>query len=118
MEMLQLVAILLGQMALIARDPALGYRGAAITEALALLGTILVKGEAARAELEALASHIQMLVDQDREPTKDEWTNFRALSKRYHEILNPPPPLLPEEPAESTAQGEVDQPASRAGDNN
>jgi hypothetical protein len=92
----QLIAVLVGQLALIAKDPALGYRGQAITEALALLATIFSKGEAARAELEALAAHIAGMVAADREPTKAEWQGLRDLSRAHHEVLNPPPPPEPE----------------------
>ncbi len=92
MSIVQLVGILVGQLALIARDPALGYRGAALTEALALLGTILAKGEEARAELEALAAQISEMAATDREPSKDEWAGLRDRSKAAHLILNPPPP--------------------------
>lgn len=95
-----LVATLVGQLALIAKDPALGYRGQAITEALGLLATIIGKGEAARAELEALAAQIQQMVAEQREPTKEEWQGLRDLSKRHHLILNPPPPPPPEPVAE------------------
>ena len=92
MDYTMLIATLVGQLALISKDPALGYRGQAITEALALLSTIISKGEAARAELEALAAHIAQMVAEDREPTKPEWQGLRDLSKRHHLVLNPPPP--------------------------
>lgn len=92
MNVIQLVGILVGQLALIARDPALGYRGAALTEALGLLGTLLAKGEEARAELEVLAAQIAEMAALDREPTKEEWSGLRDRSKAAHLILNPPPP--------------------------
>lgn len=92
MDTLTLVATLVGQLALISRDPALGYRGQALTEALALLGTLVAKGEQARAELEALSAQIQAMVAVGREPTKDEWRSLRDLSKGYNDIFNPPPP--------------------------
>lgn len=101
MNTMQLVGILVAQLALIARDPALGYRGSALTEALALLGTILAKGESARAELEALAAQIAEMVALDREPTKGEWGGLRDRSRAAHLILNPPPPE-PEAPVEET----------------
>ncbi len=103
MDYAVLVATLLGQLALIAKDPALGYRGQAITEALALLATILSKGEAARAELEALAAQIAQMVAEQREPTKEEWQGLRDLSRQHHLILNPPPPPPPE-PAPEDAE--------------
>lgn len=89
---LQLIGIVVSQLGLIARDPALGYRGAALTEALALLGTIIAKGDAARAELEALAAQVQSMVEHGKEPDKEEFGVLRALSKQHHEVLNPPPP--------------------------
>lgn len=98
MNFYQLAALLVGQLALIARDPALGYRGAALVEALGLLGTILAKGEAARAELEALGAQIQAMAAEGREPTKEEWAVLRNRSREAHLILNPPPPE--EDPAE------------------
>jgi hypothetical protein len=89
---MQLVGLLVAQLALIARDPALGYRGSALTESLALLGTILSKGESARAELEALAAQVADMAALDREPTKEEWGGLRDRSRAAHLILNPPPP--------------------------
>ena len=90
MDSIQLIGVLLGQLALIAKDPALGYRGEALTQALALLGTLVEKGEAARAELDALAAQIRLMVEAGREPTKTEWQSLRDLSRQHHEILNPP----------------------------
>lgn len=97
MNTVQLVSILVGQLALIARDPALGYRGAALIETLGLLGTILAKGEEARAELEVLAAQVAEMAALDREPTKDEWGGLRDRSKAAHLILNPPPSEVPAE---------------------
>lgn len=92
MDYTVLIATLVGQLALIAKDPALGYRGQAITEALALLSTIVAKGEEARAELEALAAHVAQMAAEGREPTKPEWQGLRDLSRAHHLVLNPPPP--------------------------
>jgi hypothetical protein len=85
-----LIATLVGQLALIARDPALGYRGQALTETLTLLSTLVARGEEARAELEALAAQVQAMVAENREPTKPEWQGLRDLSKSYNDIFNPP----------------------------
>lgn len=93
MNLIQLLAILVGQLALIAKDPALGERGEALTEALALLSTLIVRGEAARAELEVLTAHVQaMVADGNRAPELGEYQALRDLSKQYHDILNPTPP--------------------------
>lgn len=90
MDILQLIAIALGQVAVIARDPALGPKGEAITEALALLATLVARGDAARVELEALTLEVQQMAEAKTPPTKDQWLSFRDMSRRYHEILNPP----------------------------
>lgn len=102
MTIMQLLAAIVGQLSLISQDPALGYRGQALTEALALLATIIAKGDAARTELEALAAQIQSMVDEGREPTKDEWQSLRDQARANHDILNPPPP--PPE-GDETAEG-------------
>lgn len=101
MDYAMLIATLIGQLALISKDPALGYRGQAITEALALLSTLVAKGEAARFELEALAAQVAQMVAEKREPTKTEWQHLRDLSKAQHEILNPSPPPEPEAVADA-----------------
>lgn len=100
MDSLTLIATLIGQLALIAKDPALGYRGQALTEALALLGTILGKGEIARAELEALADQVRLMAEENREPTKDEWAGLRDRSRAAHLILNPLSPEAPQDEAQ------------------
>jgi hypothetical protein len=91
MDTLTMVAVLIGQLAMIAKDPALGYRGQALTETLALLATILTNKDVVQAELDVLAAQVQAMVDANREPTKEEWGALRDLSRRHHEILNPPP---------------------------
>lgn len=101
---LQLLATLLGQLAIIGSDPALGYRGQALTTALALLSSIVVRGQEASQELRDLAEKVAQMVAEDREPTKAEWYELRDLSKKYHEILNPPPV----EPEPETPVGDPD----------
>lgn len=91
-----MLSTVVGQLAIIGSDPALGYRGQAITSALSLLATIIARGTEAQGELKELADHIAFMVGENREPTKDEWYAFRDLSKKYHDILNSP------EPTEST----------------
>lgn len=108
MDFLQLAAALVGQLAVISQDPALGYRGQGIMQALSLLSTILVKGEEARSQLEDLAAHVKQMADEGREPTKAEWQGLRDLSRAHHDILNPPPPEP--DPAE-LEQGDVPAPS-------
>lgn len=92
MSVLQIISLLMGQLALITRDPALGYRGAALTETLGLLGTLITQGEAARAELEKLAAQIQQMAASGQEPSKVQYLELRDLSRLHHQALNPAPP--------------------------
>lgn len=101
MNNLELLAVLVGQLAIIAQDPALGYRGAALTQALSLISKLMQQGDAARAELEALAARVQEMVAEGREPTKEEWQSLRDIAKKNHDILCPPPP---EEASEEKAE--------------
>lgn len=86
---IQLIATLIGQLAIIAADPALGYRGAALLQILSLISTAISLGDEARDALETLQARIQLMVDSNREPTKDEWAELRALAKFQHDLLNP-----------------------------
>lgn len=97
---LQLLATLLGQLAIIASDPALGYRGAALLQILNLISTAITIGDEARSALESLQAKVQLMVEANREPTKDEWAELRALAKFNHELLVPPIVEPVEAPAE------------------
>ena len=89
MDYFTLVATLVGQLAIISKDSNLSPRGQAINETLALLSTIIGKGELARAELEMLALQVSQMVTENREPTQSEWQSLRDLSRQYHQTLNP-----------------------------
>jgi len=110
MDFLQLAAALVGQLAIISQDPALGYRGQGLVQALALLSTILLKGEEARAQLEDLADHVAQMAAEGREPTKTEWQGLRDLSKAHHDVLNPSPPPPPEPDPADLEPGTVPAP--------
>lgn len=93
---LALTGVIVGQLALIARDPALGYRGQAIVESLGLLSTLIQSEQATRGAFEELASSVQaMVLDGNREPTKDEWYGLRDRSAAANAVFNPPPPPEP-----------------------
>lgn len=86
----QLLGVLLGQLAIIAADPALGYRGAAIIKVLSLISTALHIGDEATAGLRQLQQKLQEMVELNREPTKDEWAALRDLAKMQHELIGAP----------------------------
>lgn len=100
MSPIQLVIILAQSLAGIASDPALGYRGAAVSAALKLAAAALVAGDDGYADLKALTDQVQAMVDAGREPTKDEWQALADQSAAAHEILNPTPKS--EEPESGT----------------
>lgn len=93
---LTLLAGLLRGLSIISQDSALGYRGAALTRALALGATALERGEEGREALEDLAEGVQAMVDAGREPTKAEFQALKDRSDAAHKILNPDP-IPPEE---------------------
>lgn len=85
-----LIALLLRSLSIISRDPALGYRGAAVTSALDLAAVALEKGVEGAASLKALTEQVKQMVLEGREPTKDEWYSLKSKSDAAHAILNPP----------------------------
>jgi hypothetical protein len=88
--MIKQIGTALGFLAHIARDPALGYRGAALTKTLSLLSQAIEKG----AEIGAILGHIGDLHDsgKERELTKDEWYSLRDTAHTHLEALNPSAP--------------------------
>ena len=88
----KLLAVLFRNLATLAGDPALGYRGSAVVAALQLISVAIELGVAGYEDLQKLASQIDEMIAQGREPTKDEWAELRARSEAAHLILNPPPP--------------------------
>lgn len=81
-----LSALLRGLSAL-SMDPAWGPKGEALTRILALGALALERGEAGRADLEALCAEIDTMVAQGRDPTAAEWGTLRGRSEAAHEKL-------------------------------
>ncbi len=86
----EIVALFLRSLSAISKDPALGYRGAAITSALDLGATALEAGAAGAQALSDLTEQVARMAAEGREPRKDEWQSLRDRSDAAHKILNPP----------------------------
>lgn len=86
----QILTIILRNLAGLASDPALGYRGSSVIAVLNLLAVAVEAGVAGYEEIKRLNSQIEDMVLQGREPTKDEWAELRLRSQTAHDILNPP----------------------------
>lgn len=100
-----LIGTVVGQLGIIAADPALGYRGAAITSALTLLSSIIVKGDEAKTELQDLSDKVAAMVVEGREPTKAELYELRDLSAAHHAVLNPKPDAIDQAVLDAHGEG-------------
>lgn len=87
-----LVPGLLRSLAIVGGDPALGYRGAAITSALVFIATAIERGVEARNEFDELNTLIEELAKSDKEPEKQTWYDFKARADAAESLFNPPPP--------------------------
>lgn len=92
----KILAAILRNVAVVAADPALGYRGAAIIAVLQLVSVAIEAGVNGHEELTKLQAQIEDMVLQGREPTKAEWAELKLRSQAAHDVLNPPEPELPE----------------------
>lgn len=75
---------------IISGDPALGYRGAAITSYLRFAATAVERGAEAKAAFEELTQEVQRMADAGIEPTKPEWYDLKARADAAEMIFNPP----------------------------
>ncbi|MGI9250733.1 MAG: hypothetical protein ACR2PR_06010 [Pseudohongiellaceae bacterium] len=62
-----------------------------IAEILSIASALINRGVSASTELEALQAQVQMFVDQDREPTEDEWAQLRSRSDAAHATIQSTP---------------------------
>lgn len=95
---MELIQVLLGSLAAIAGDPALGYRGAALVRILNLASIALNAGQEGRDQLESLTAHVKWLADKGVDPSKEDWDALLERSNNAHKILNPPPEAPPSPP--------------------
>lgn len=82
----------LRSLALVAKDPALGYRGAAVNSALTFTATAIERGVEAQAAFKELADYVKTLADAGKEPDKAAWFDFKARHDAAEMLFNPPPP--------------------------
>ena len=59
----------------------------AIPRYLDMLAAIIERGAEGAAELNVLKMHIQMMVQDDREPTEDEWADLQGRSDAAHDAI-------------------------------
>jgi hypothetical protein len=86
----QILPVILRNLATIAGDPALGYRGASLIAVLNLMAVAIEAGVAGYEEIQRLKLQVDEMVAQGREPTKAEWSELRARSEAAHLALQPP----------------------------
>lgn len=84
MDTVKVVGKALGDLATIARDPALGYRGAALQQSLAMLSKVLVEGSSVAGDMGAFLNQLSsMAVDGNREPSKNEFYDLRDFAEAH-----------------------------------
>jgi hypothetical protein len=84
---LNMLSLLLRSLSVIVSDPALGHKGDAVRAALVLAAVALEKGAEGRAALAELTEQIKRMVEENREPTDDEWASLKSRSDAAHAIL-------------------------------
>lgn len=87
-----LLPAFLRALATVAKDPALGYRGAAVTSALAFTATAIERGAEAKAEFDELSKLVHDLAASGKEAEKQVWYDFKARGDAAESIFNPPAP--------------------------
>lgn len=86
-----LLPAFLRALAQVARDPALGYRGAAVNSALNFTATAIERGVEAKAAFDELADYVKTLAETGTEPPKQVWFDLKARHDAAEMIYNPPP---------------------------
>lgn len=89
--LLALLPTFLRSLAAISKDPALGYRGSAITSALTFGATAIERGAEARASLQEITDYLASLA-KGEEPSKQVWYDLKARNDAAEMLFNPPPP--------------------------
>jgi 2,4-dienoyl-CoA reductase-like NADH-dependent reductase (Old Yellow Enzyme family) len=77
-------------LALIAKDPDLGVKGAAVSSALTFTATAIERGFEARAAMHELNNLLQEVVAQGGEIDPQIWHDFKARHDAAEAIFNPP----------------------------
>lgn len=88
----ELLPAFLRALATVARDPALGPRGEAVTSALAFTATAIERGAEAKAEFTEFASLIHDLASKGDPISLQIWHDFKARGDAAESIFNPPAP--------------------------
>ena len=102
-----MIPSLLRTLAAIAMDPALGYRGAAITQALGLIALGIERGQEGQAALLDLKAELEAMNPEGLaaiEPTKAQFNALKDRSLAALNVLDPPKPE-PEVAGEDPGQG-------------
>lgn len=85
--MLELIITFLRSLSMIAGDPSLGAKGAAIRSLLDLAAVSLERGSEGATQLKALVAQIETMVAEGREPTAEEWNELKNRSDAAHDTI-------------------------------
>lgn len=87
MNALMLIASILQTLALVSRNPALGFDATKYAEILEFLARLVERGNAATDELRKLRTEVETMVQENRPPTDDEVARWKARSDAAHADL-------------------------------
>lgn len=80
-------AMLLRTVAVVAKDPGLGYRGEALSRILEIGAALVEQGDGAVDALNALNSEIASMVEDGRNPGKAEWLALKERSEKADAVF-------------------------------
>lgn len=82
-----LISGILQTLALVARNPALGFDAGRYADLLEFLSRLVQRGNSALDELRALRADVEGILEQGRAPTDDEIARWKQRSDAAHEGL-------------------------------
>ena len=59
----------------------------AISEILIIASSLITRGVSAQSELQALTTQVETMVNEDREPTAEEWQALKGRSDAAHDAI-------------------------------
>lgn len=107
MNALMLVAGILQTLALVSRNPAIGFDATKYAAVLEFLARLVEKGNSAVDELRALRSEVEGMLTENRPPTDAEVANWKSRSDAAHaalQAMKAKRPGAPDEPPPADAR--------------
>jgi hypothetical protein len=98
-----LIAAILQTLALVARNPSIGFDATRYADLLEFLGRLVQRGNAAVDELKLLRTEVEGIIEQGRAPSEDEIARWKARSDAAHQGLQRLKDSSPEDQGEGSS---------------